>query len=147
MKGRYFMKIEELYQKYLESGKVSTDTRNIRTGAIFFALKGEKFNANEFAAKALEAGASYAVIDDPQYRVNDRCIVVNDVLLTLQDLARFHRAQLKIPVLGLTGSNGKTTSKELTSAVLKKKFKTYATHGNLNNHIGVTLTLRYIDTS
>lgn len=141
------MKIEELYQKFVETGKVSTDTRNIRTGALFFALKGEKFNANEFAAKALEAGASYVVIDDPKFRVNDRCILVEDVLMTLQDLARFHRNQLKIPVIGLTGSNGKTTSKELTSAALKKKYKTYATQGNLNNHIGVPLTLLSIDTS
>ena len=141
------MNIQELYKKYLQSGKVSTDTRQIAPGSIFFALKGDRFNANEFVSQALEKGASYAVHDDPKFAVDDRCIVVPDVLETLQALAKYHRSQLKIPVIGLTGSNGKTTSKELVSVVLNKKFKTYATKGNLNNHIGVPLTLLSIDSS
>ena len=139
------MAIDDLYNKFLESGRVSTDTRSIVPGSVFFALKGEKFNANEFAAKALESGASYAVIDEPEFSKDDRYVIVNDVLETLQKLARHHRDQLKIPVIGLTGSNGKTTSKELVNAVLSKKFKTYATKGNLNNHIGVPLTILSID--
>lgn len=139
------MDIKDLYNKFLESGKISTDTRQISSGSIFFALKGDKFNANTFASQALEQGALYAVVDESEYAVNSRYILVNNVLETLQQLARFHRDQLKIPVIGLTGSNGKTTSKELLHAVLNKKFKTYATKGNLNNHIGVPLTLLAID--
>lgn len=141
------MVIQDLYPKFRQSTGVSTDTRQIAGGAMFFALKGDRFNANEFASQALEKGASYVVIDDPAYRVDDRCIVVDDVLATLQKLARHHRDQLKIPVIGLTGSNGKTTSKELLNTVLSTKFKTYATKGNLNNHIGVPLTLLAIDDS
>jgi len=141
------MEIEKLYALYRQSGKVSTDTRKIAAGSIFFALKGDKFNANTFAQQALDNGAAYAVLDEKEYAVNDRCIVVDDVLTTLQKLARHHRDQLTIPVIGLTGSNGKTTSKELLNAVLSKKFKTYATIGNLNNHIGVPLTLLSIDSS
>src|SRR4051812_13431969 len=135
------MKIEKLYQLYSESGKISTDTRQISPGSLFFALKGDKFNANEFAAQALEKGASYAVIDEEKFRKGDRYILVDNVLETLQKLARFHRDTLNIPVLALTGSNGKTTSKELVHAVLSKKFTTHATKGNLNNHIGVPLTI------
>lgn len=141
------MDIGDLYAKFLKSGKVSTDTRQITPGSIFFALRGDRFNANEFAAQALEKGASYVVIDDAAYKVDERCIVVDNTLETLQKLARHHRDQLNIPVVGLTGSNGKTTSKELVSTVLSKKFKTYATKGNLNNHIGVPLTLLSIDSS
>jgi UDP-N-acetylmuramoyl-tripeptide--D-alanyl-D-alanine ligase len=141
------MEIEQLYKRYLESGRVSTDTRKILPGSIFFALKGDKFNANEFAAQALEKGASYAVIDEAKHATSDKCIVVQDVLVTLQKLAAHHRQQLNIPVIGLTGSNGKTTSKELVNAVLARKYKTYATQGNLNNHIGVPLTLLAIDNS
>ena len=141
------MEIQKLYNYYLESRKVSTDTRKILPGSIFFALKGDRFNANEFAAQALEKGASYAVIDEERYSVSDKCIVVTDVLATLQKLAAHHRQQLRIPVIGLTGSNGKTTSKELVNAVLSRKYKTYATLGNLNNHIGVPLTLLAIDDS
>lgn len=141
------MEIEKLYGYYRESGKVSTDTRKIDPGSVFFALKGDNFNANEFAGEALQKGASYVVIDQEKYKTNERCLVVADVLATLQDLARYHRSQLKIPVIGLTGSNGKTTSKELVSVVLNKKFRTYATRGNLNNHIGVPLTLLAIDES
>ncbi len=141
------MDIGDLYSKFLKSGKVSTDTRQITPGSVFFALRGDRFNANEFAAQALEKGASYVVIDDAAYKVDERCIVVDNTLETLQKLARHHRDQLNIPVVGLTGSNGKTTSKELVSTVLSKKFKTYATKGNLNNHIGVPLTLLSIDSS
>ncbi len=141
------MDIHKLYQKYRESGKVSTDTRQIAPSSIFFALKGDKFNANEFAAEALSKGAGLAVVDEAKYAVDDRFFLVNDSLEALQKLARHHRDQLKIPVLGLTGSNGKTTSKELLNAVLNKKYKTYATKGNLNNHIGVPLTILAIDSS
>jgi UDP-N-acetylmuramoyl-tripeptide--D-alanyl-D-alanine ligase len=142
------MNIEKLYTLYLSNRKISTDTRQITPGSIFFALKGDKFNANEFAAQALEKGAAYVVIDDLQFQKNDdRYILVPDVLTTLQELARYHRSQLKIPFLGLTGSNGKTTSKELVHAVLSTKFKTLSTKGNLNNHIGVPLTILGIDST
>ncbi len=141
------MDIQNLHQIYRESGKVSTDTRQITLGSVFFALKGDKFNANEFAGEALIKGASYAVIDESIYAMDDRYIVVDNALDTLQKLARHHRDQLKIPVVGLTGSNGKTTSKELLNAVLSKKFRTLATKGNLNNHIGVPLTILSIDDS
>ncbi|GAA4304324.1 UDP-N-acetylmuramoyl-tripeptide--D-alanyl-D-alanine ligase [Compostibacter hankyongensis] len=110
-------------------------------GSLFFALKGPHFNGNRFAAAALEQGAAYAVIDDPAFRTDERCILVDDVLTALQQLARHHRDQLNIPVLAITGSNGKTTTKELCRAVLGTAYRTYATEGNLNNHIGVPLTL------
>lgn len=139
--------IEYLYRRYADSGMVSTDTRKITPGSVFFALKGDKFNANEFANEALEKGASWAVIDEEKYRTSDRHILVANTLETLQQLARFHRDQLKIPVIGLTGSNGKTTSKELANAVLSTRFKTLATKGNLNNHIGVPLTILSIDST
>ncbi|MBO9673454.1 MAG: UDP-N-acetylmuramoyl-tripeptide--D-alanyl-D-alanine ligase [Sphingobacteriaceae bacterium] len=132
---------ETLYQHYLKHNIISTDTRNIIPGCIFFALKGDLFNANEFAAQAIEKGAAYAVIDEEKYAQNDKCLLVRDVLSTLQDLARHHRKQLNIPVIGLTGSNGKTTSKELVNAVLAERYKTFATFGNLNNHIGVPLSI------
>jgi UDP-N-acetylmuramoyl-tripeptide--D-alanyl-D-alanine ligase len=112
---------------------------------LFFALHGEHFNGNEFAQQALDSGASYAVIDDPKFHSGDRTIVVNNSLQTLQELAKFHRQYLNLPLLALTGSNGKTTTKELLNAVLSKKFKTVATVGNLNNHIGVPLTLLAMD--
>jgi UDP-N-acetylmuramoyl-tripeptide--D-alanyl-D-alanine ligase len=137
--------IENLYARYSESGQVSTDTRKITPGSVFFALRGDKFDANEFAAEALEKGASWAVIDNAKYRNGDRYILVDDVLTTLQQLARYHRDQLGIPIVALTGSNGKTTTKELLHTVLSKKFRTLATRGNLNNHIGVPLTLLSID--
>jgi UDP-N-acetylmuramoyl-tripeptide--D-alanyl-D-alanine ligase len=141
------MDIQNLYQKYRESGKVSTDTRQITPGSVFFALKGDKFNANEFAREALFKGASYAVIDEAKFAADERFIVVENVLETLQKLARYHRDQLTIPIIGLTGSNGKTTSKELLNSVLSKKYKTFATKGNLNNHIGVPLSLLSIDST
>ncbi|MBL7851731.1 MAG: UDP-N-acetylmuramoyl-tripeptide--D-alanyl-D-alanine ligase [Cyclobacteriaceae bacterium] len=135
------MTISELYQKYLETGKVSTDTRQITPGSVFFALKGPSFDGNQFAEEALKKGARYAVVDDPRFATHPNCLLVDDGLKALQDLARHHRSQLTIPVIGLTGSNGKTTSKELVAAVLSTTFKTYATKGNLNNHIGVPLTI------
>ncbi|WP_432714362.1 UDP-N-acetylmuramoyl-tripeptide--D-alanyl-D-alanine ligase, partial [Pedobacter sp.] len=133
--------IQDLYQHYLLHPVVSTDTRNISKGCIFFALKGENFNANTFAEQALLNGAAFVVIDEEAHQLNDRCILVPDVLTALQDLAKHHRQQLSIPVIGLTGSNGKTTTKELLKAVLSEKFKTFATKGNLNNHIGVPLSI------
>ena len=133
--------IQKLYTKYLETGGVSTDTRKLAEGDVFFALRGPNFNANAFAEQALQKGASLAVIDDADYAKDDRYIVVNDTLEALQQLARHHRKQLTIPVIGLTGSNGKTTTKELIYAVLSRKFNTLATKGNLNNHIGVPLTI------
>ena len=131
----------ELYQHFLNNPLISTDTRNISDGCIFFALKGDNFNANTFAAQAIEKGASFAVVDEEEFAINENCLLVDDVLLTLQDLARHHRKQLNIPVIGLTGSNGKTTSKELVNAVLAERYKTFATAGNLNNHIGVPLSI------
>ncbi|AFD09261.1 UDP-N-acetylmuramoyl-tripeptide--D-alanyl-D-alanine ligase [Solitalea canadensis] len=141
------MNIQSLYNIYKEYPVISTDTRKIAPNSIFFALKGDNFNANQFAKQALESGAAYAVIDEEQYVQGDRYILVDNVLEALQQLAKFHRSGLNIPVLGITGSNGKTTSKELINAVLSQKFKTYATIGNLNNHIGVPLTLLAIDGS
>ena len=108
---------------------------------MFFALKGENFNGNKFAAKALEAGSEYAVVDEPEFAITERTLLVEDVLTALQDLARMHRDNLKIPVLGITGTNGKTTTKELIKTVLDKKYNVLATEGNLNNHIGVPLTV------
>ena len=135
------MKIQELYSYYTQHFLVDTDTRKIRENTIFFALKGNNFNGNEFAERALELGAKYAVVDEAKYKTNDAIFLVNDVLQTLQKLANYHRKQLKIPVIGLTGSNGKTTTKELIYSVLKQRYKAIATQGNLNNHIGVPLTL------
>ncbi len=133
--------IQELYQLYQQSYKVSTDTRKITKGCLFFALKGDNFNGNLFAEEALKKGASYAVVDEDVLKNNDNIILVDDVLKTLQILASYHREQLNIPIIGLTGSNGKTTTKELINAVLSTKYNTTATLGNLNNHIGVPLTL------
>ncbi len=132
---------ESLYQKFLIGGRVSTDTRSIAEGSLFFALKGERFNANQFAQQALEKGAAYAVIDEADYQHDERCLLVDDVLTSLQQLAHHHRMALGIPVIGINGTNGKTTTKELLHAVLSKKYRTLATRGNLNNHIGVPLTL------
>jgi UDP-N-acetylmuramoyl-tripeptide--D-alanyl-D-alanine ligase len=137
------MNIISLYEAFLKSTGVSTDTRKIEPGNLFFALKGPNFDANEFAEKALEMGASGVVVDDPAYYLenDERYFICQDALVCLQKLANYHRHQFDIPIIGLTGSNGKTTSKELLNAVLKTKFKTLATVGNLNNHIGVPLTL------
>ena len=133
--------IQQLYQTYLRSHSVTTDSRAITPGCIFFAFKGERFDGNAFAPKALEQGAALCVISDETYRTDDRCIVVPDVLATLQELAREHRRHLTIPIVGITGTNGKTTTKELVHAVLSKRYRTSATKGNFNNHLGVPLTL------
>lgn len=135
------MTIQEIYSLYLKHPQISTDTRNIAKDSIFFALKGANFNGNTFAEQALNLGAAYVVVDEKEYCLNDKCILVKDVLTTLQELAYYHRSKLTIPIIGITGSNGKTTSKELLNAVLSRKYKTLATKGNLNNHIGVPLTL------
>ncbi|OYD45691.1 UDP-N-acetylmuramoyl-tripeptide--D-alanyl-D-alanine ligase [Sphingobacterium cellulitidis] len=136
------MLIDQLYQIYKEFPKVCTDTRQISKDCLFFALKGDNFNGNSFADQALEAGAKYVVLDDPEfYKEDPAYILVDDVLSSLQDLARFHRKHLKMPFIGITGTNGKTTSKELLNSVLSQKYHTYATKGNLNNHIGVPLTI------
>lgn len=135
------MEIQELHQLYQKTYLVDTDTRNIRKGSIFFALKGDNFNGNKFVNQALEKGARYCVIDEQEYEVEGKTVLVEDSLKALQELANFHRKELNIPIVGLTGSNGKTTTKELIHSVLKTQFKTGATLGNLNNHIGVPLTL------
>lgn len=141
------MKIEEIHQLFLKAKSVSTDTRTLEKGTLFFALKGENFNANEFAHKALGLGASYCVIDEKQEPNNERFILVDNVLETLQNLAYYHRKFLNIPIVALTGSNGKTTTKELLNAVLSQHFNTHATQGNFNNHIGVPLTLLQMNKS
>ena len=135
------MSIESLYQIYLQHPNVQTDTRALTPGCLFFALKGEKFNGNGFAAKAIDQGAAHAIIDEAAYSIEGKTICVDNVLRTLQQLAAHHRQQLKIPVIGITGSNGKTTSKELVHAVLSTTYRTATTVGNLNNHIGIPLTL------
>lgn len=135
------MKIEQLHRYFLESTGICTDTRKLKEGQLYFALKGENFNGNTFAKKALDQGALYAIIDEHQEEELNNTILVTDVLQTLQELASYHRTYLNIPIIGLTGSNGKTTTKELIHAVLSQKYKTTATIGNLNNHIGVPLTL------
>lgn len=133
--------ISLIYQQYLSNRLICTDTRNIIPGCLFFALKGENFDANTFAERAMEQGAVLAIIDNPQYQLNGSYILVENVLETLQELAKYHRQQLNIPIIGLTGSNGKTTTKELINAVLAEKYRTFATKGNLNNHIGVPLSI------
>lgn len=135
------MEAESLYPYYRQHPVISTDTRDIRPGSLFFALKGERFNGNRFAAQALEKGASYAVVDEAQADNDERYLYVDNVLAALQELALHHRAHLNIPVIGITGTNGKTTTKELIYAVLSQRFDTHATKGNLNNHIGVPLTI------
>lgn len=133
--------IKKLYEHFLQHPIVCTDTRDIKPYSIFFALKGDNFNANAFSEQALNAGCSFAVIDEEKYKRDERYFLVKDVLTTLQELANHHRKQLTIPIIGITGSNGKTTSKELVNAVLSQKYNVLATKGNLNNHIGVPLTL------
>lgn len=135
------MQIETLYKLYLQHPSVQTDTRKLKKGDLFFALKGDNFNGNSFALQALETGASYAIIDETPVTNDSRLIVVPDVLRTLQELAKYHRQQFTIPFIAITGSNGKTTTKELVHSVLSSQFITYTTEGNLNNHIGIPLTL------
>ena len=137
------MNIRNLHKAFLESTGVNTDTRSLLPGQMFFALVGENFNGNTFAKKALDNGCLCAVISESFEGIEEytNVFLVEDTLETLQELARFHRSKLKIPVIGLTGSNGKTTSKELIGAVLTQKYNALITEGNLNNHLGVPFTL------
>ena len=135
------MNIEALYQVYQQFPSVQTDTRLLKENDLFFALKGPNFNANQFAQKAVDAGAARVVIDEASYAIPGKTILCDDVLTTLQALAKFHRSQFDIPFLAITGSNGKTTTKELVHVVLSEKYRTYTTQGNLNNHIGIPLTI------
>lgn len=135
------MDLNELYALFCQCGAVSTDSRKKTSGAVFFALKGDNFDGNKYAAAALENGCTYAVVDNKEYASDSRFIVVDNVLQTLRDLSKLHRSRLNAKIIGITGTNGKTTTKELVSAVLSKKYKTRHTIGNLNNHIGVPLTL------
>lgn len=141
------MTIQEIHQVFLKCTSISIDTRKIQSNSLFVAIKGEKFDANTFANEALEKGAQFVIIDNSNFYIDERTILVEDSLKALQELAKFHRKYLKIPIIALTGSNGKTTTKELINVVLAKKFKTKATIGNLNNHIGVPLTLLSFDQS
>ena len=135
------MNIERLYEIYQQYPSIQTDSRKIKAGDLFFALKGPNFNGNLFAKQALDAGAAYSIVDESSAVKDERIILTDDVLQTLQLLARHHRRQFKIPFVAITGSNGKTTTKELVHAVLSSKYKTYTTQGNLNNHIGIPLTI------
>ena len=137
------MEMKELYELFLQHPTITTDSRDVPEGSMFFALKGDTFDGNAYAISALEKGAAYAVIDEKAYakESNDRLILVEDVLTTLQQLAKYHRVHLGTPIIGITGTNGKTTTKELISAVLKKKYNVLYTQGNFNNHIGVPKTL------
>ena len=143
------LQTEEIYELYSRTSGVCTDTRSIVEGGMFFALKGETFNGNSFAQAALDAGAAYAVVDEAWVEESnpDKFILVEDVLVALQQISRYHRKRFRIPVIALTGTNGKTTTKELIAACLRKKYNVIATQGNLNNHIGVPLTLLRIDSS
>ena len=139
------MTIKILYSIFKKNPIICTDSRKIKDSALFFALKGENFNGNEYATKAIKEGCSYAVIDEKEYHTHPNTILVDNVLETLQELATYHRAQLKIPVIGITGTNGKTTSKELINTILNSELNCYATKGNLNNHIGVPLSILEIN--
>ena len=139
------MNIETLHQLFLKYNSVCTDTRSIKKNDLFFALRGDNFNGNKFALKALKKGAKYAIVDEEKYAINSQYVLVDNVLSTLQQLAKYHRTYLNLKIIALTGSNGKTTTKELINAVLQNKYKIVATSGNLNNHIGVPLTLLSMD--
>ena len=139
------MNINELHSIFLDFNLISTDTRKIEKDCIFFALKGDNFNGNKFASEAISKGAKFAIIDEKEFNLNSNFILVDNVLSTLQELANYHRNYLGLKIIGLTGSNGKTTTKELTNSVLRKRYNTIATSGNLNNHIGVPLTLLRMD--
>ncbi|QBN18667.1 UDP-N-acetylmuramoyl-tripeptide--D-alanyl-D-alanine ligase [Flavobacterium nackdongense] len=139
------MDISYLHSLFLESHSVGIDSRKIQPKSLFVAIKGDNFDANTFAKEALDKGASYVIIDNPNYYIDQRTILVENSLMALQELAKFHRQYLKLPIIALTGSNGKTTTKELIHVVLSKKYRTKATVGNLNNHIGVPLTLLSFD--
>lgn len=136
--------ISDIYQ-HIKGHRITTDSRDVKENDIFIALKGENFNGNRYALQALEKGATLAVIDEKEFQTDTRCLYVPDTLSLLQQLANYHRKQLRIPILGITGTNGKTTTKELCNAVLSRKYKTFATQGNFNNHIGVPLTLLSMD--
>jgi len=142
-----FSSLTDIYNIFLKHPKVVTDTRNLSPSCMFFALKGENFDGNRFAAEALEKGAAWAVVDEVEYKTDHRCILVENVLKTLQELARHHRSSFNFPVIAITGTNGKTTTKELINAVLAEKFSVVSTSGNLNNHIGVPLTLLRLNQS
>src|SRR6185503_12239374 len=131
------MNIEELYDIFKKYPSVQTDTRKLKQGDIFFALKGGNFNGNAFARQAIDSGATHAVIDEKEFAIEGKTTLVDDALTALQQLARYHREQFNVPFIAITGSNGKTTTKELVHEVLSSQFKTYTTKGNLNNHIGV----------
>jgi UDP-N-acetylmuramoyl-tripeptide--D-alanyl-D-alanine ligase len=135
------MQIQDLYKLYLAHPSIQTDTRKLQEGDLFFALKGPNFNGNKFAKQALDAGAAYVIIDEPANFSDDRLIITDDALNTLQQLALYHRQQFNIPFIAITGSNGKTTTKELVHEVLSSTYITYTTKGNLNNHIGIPLTI------
>ncbi len=135
-----------LYEIFQQHPLITTDSRSCPKGSIFFALKGERFNANEFAASALKNGCAYAVVDEAKYATDQRFILVDNTLKTLQELAKKHRQTLGTTIIGITGTNGKTTTKELLASVLKNKFNIHYTQGNLNNHIGVPLTLLQLKT-
>ena len=139
------MNISKLYNIFKEYPSISTDSRNIKKDSLFFALKGENFNGNKFAHKALKNGCKYAVIDEKEYKIDDNFFLVDNVLETLQQLASLHRENLKIPIIAITGTNGKTTSKELITCCLSSELETAYTKGNYNNHIGVPLTLLEIN--
>jgi len=139
------MKIKEIYSIFQQNPTICTDSRKITNGAIFISLRGENFNGNKYALKAIQDGCSYAIVDEKEYDVHQNTILVNNALKTLQDLATYHRNQLNIPLIGITGTNGKTTSKELINAVLSSELSCYATKGNLNNHIGVPLSVLEIN--
>ncbi|MDI9358245.1 MAG: UDP-N-acetylmuramoyl-tripeptide--D-alanyl-D-alanine ligase [Phycisphaerales bacterium] len=141
------MHVDELYALFQKHPSVSTDTRNIKDGDLFFALRGANFDGNQFIAEAFSKGARYCIVDTPSTLYPDKTVVVSDVLATLQALAHTHRKKLSIPIIAITGSSGKTTTKELVASVLSKKYKCYATVGNLNNHIGIPLTLLRIPLS
>jgi len=139
------MEIKEIYTLFQQHSIICTDSRIIMNGAIFVSLKGENFNGNKYALKAIQDGCAYAIIDEKEYDLHQNTILVNNALKTLQDLATYHRNQLNIPFIGITGTNGKTTSKELINAVLSSEISCYATKGNLNNHIGVPLSILEIN--
>ena len=139
------MKIKEIYALFQQHSTICTDSRKITNGAMFISLRGENFNGNKYALKAIQDGCSYAIVDEKEYDIHQNTILVNNALKTLQDLATYHRNQLNIPLIGITGSNGKTTSKELINAILNSELSCYATKGNLNNHIGVPLSVLEIN--